>query len=78
MTLLQDGVSGGQAHPKSLHGASYPWDASPPPQFLTAEYCGAEDLPRGRLGVFPPSFLAGPSLTSCFLLSCTPRPVLMF
>ena len=31
LTVLQDGVSGGQEHPESLHRAGYPSVRAPPP-----------------------------------------------
>lgn len=46
------------------------------PSSSLAEYYGVNNLPER--GLFPPSLWAGPALTPCLLLSCTPIPVLMF
>ena len=77
MTVLQDGVPGGQAYPEFLHRACYPSIKSLPNSSL-AEYYGVNNLPECGQGLFPPSLWAGPSLIPCLLLSCTPIPVLMF
>ena len=80
MMVLQDRVSGGQAHPESLHRASNPGKQIPPgfASSSLAEYYGVNNLPRCLLGLFPSSLKAGPSLTSCFLLSCAFIPILVF
>ena len=48
--------------------------AGPSPSSSLTDYCGVNN----HLGLIPPSLWAGPSLTSSFLLSCRPIPVLMF
>ena len=47
------------------------------PQFLIECY-GVNKLPGPHLHLFPSSLWACPSLTSCFLLSCKPIPILCF
>ena len=46
----------------------------PSPRSSLTDYSGVNN----HQGLFPPSLWAGPSLTSSFLLSCGPIPVLMF